>query len=81
MVAELDAEPGQRLEAQFEYSPAEARGASTALTPVTVRATIEQAHKAGWQPAKRGLPPFKLRMPERVDPGAPNKSLERTRDG
>ena len=80
MVAELDAEPGQRLEAQFEYSSAEARGTSTALTPSTVRATIEQAREAGWQPTKRGLPPFKLRMPEHIDPGAPNKSLERTRD-
>ena len=81
MVAELDGEPGQRLEAHFEYSVAEVRGTTTALTPSTVRATIERAYEAGWQPTKGGLPPFKLRMPKRINPGAPNKSLERTREG
>jgi hypothetical protein len=83
LVAELAEAPGQRLEALLSYqvnTSIEAR----AVTPEIVRAAIELALVDGWQPQKRGLPPFRLAEADRAFHGhrqTPNTSFERTREG
>ncbi len=83
LVAELADEPGQRLEAQVNYSHTDALEQDVVVTPSVVRCAIELALLEGWRPEARGLPPFRLSNSERIihlSGHAPNTSLERTRE-
>ena len=66
LVAELYDGSGQRLEAQTTYGSEV--GHSAAVTPHGVAKTIRLALTEGWQPASRGLTPFRLdQIDKRVD--------------
>lgn len=60
LVVERASEPGQRLEAIFDYATCDFADPRFRITPKIVRDVIEHAIIEGWQPEVRGLPPFRL---------------------
>jgi len=59
IVVELDASPGQRLEAFVGYHDDGPDGGAK-VTPHVVRRTILLGLRDGWRPAKRGSANFRL---------------------
>ena len=77
LVAELADSPGQRLEAFFRYhdvcEPAGAGavrivGQRRSVRPGVVREVLVAALARGWQPARPGLPPFRVQDADELVP-------------
>lgn len=77
LIVELADHPGQQLGACFGYQdvlkPKKAGvsaivGQLRSITPGVVRSLILTALSRGWQPSRRGLPPFPLRDAEQLAP-------------
>jgi hypothetical protein len=65
LVVETSDEPGQRLEAVFDYHYQRVELGSCfiqgrAISPGIVRQVIVIALNRGWLPSKHGLPPFRV---------------------
>jgi hypothetical protein len=65
LVVETNDEPGQRLEAVFDYHYQQVELDSRfiqgrAISPGIVRQVIVIALERGWQPSKHALPPFRV---------------------
>lgn len=83
LVVERADDPGQRLEASFNYhdvaEPAEAGSSRTvgqlrSIGPGATRSVILAALGRGWQPSRKGLPPFRLdgEVAAPIDPPHPD---------
>lgn len=79
LVAELADEPGQRLEASFNYhdihelaGPGASRiaGQRRSVSPGVVSVVIEVALRRGWQPSRRGLKAFRVHDADQLVPVA-----------
>lgn len=84
LVVERADDPGQRLEAHFDYhdvrEPGEAGacrivGQLRSISPGVTRAVILAALGRGWQASRRGLPPFRVdgESLAPIDPPAPDR--------